>query len=259
MLSLLDILVCKFGFSKHMYKTDLCWSGEKSGSWKYGWPWYIFPLLQGAELIILSIFFKLFQSNGQQTVGGGTVWTKHRGSVVNKKVLAGELCALRKSTQAPPDPARAWGARHLEEGQVDSLSVFLFSVCLVKAVILLSHLLSGLPCRGPERALPRLCPPPPPPHAEQICAPQTKLVPSLPFPNCADTWTPIEPVPLTKLWREQIPSTNIGLFFLEDFCLIFLEDFCILKGTKSQTGLCWDYCLWFKAAAVEWEQLEMRR
>lgn len=53
-------------------------------------------------------------------------------------------CAVGKSIRAPPNAACTWGAQHLKGCKIYLLSIFRFFFCLVKAVILLSHLLSGL-------------------------------------------------------------------------------------------------------------------
>lgn len=88
-----------------------------------------------AKLVILSS-----SSYFSQLVNGELGEGLCERTLLTKKVVAGELCTMGKSTRTSCDTAQAQGTRHLEGGEIDSLSVFLFSVCLIKTVNLLSYL-----------------------------------------------------------------------------------------------------------------------
>lgn len=130
--SLLHILVCKFVLSMHTYKSGLCWSGGKSGSWMYRQPWCVCPLSQGG-------------------------WRENGGARHLEDMSLTHLCS---SPQSVP-------LKQLSHKDICGPSLL---TEVHKEPIPGSLHLSHRPCRTD-------------------LWPQTKLVPSLTFPNCPDSWT----------------------------------------------------------------------
>lgn len=60
---------------------------------------------------------------------------------------------LRRSTQAPSDAAQVQASQHLRGHKIYSLSISFLLLYFIRTTISLSHLLSGLSYRDPERTL----------------------------------------------------------------------------------------------------------
>lgn len=78
---------------------------------------------------------------------------KGRASLHGQDLLCYVQHTAEKSIRALSDAAQTWSVQHLKEDKIYSLSTLLFLFCLIKAITLLSHLLSGLSYRAPDRAI----------------------------------------------------------------------------------------------------------